>query len=212
MRIFISWSGERSKKVAEALKIFLEGVIPASQPWVSSQDTLAGSAWFGVLTKELGQSDFGLLCLTAGTAIAPWIAFEAGALSLKLGEERVCPFLLDVDTKHLRNLGLPYYLFNAVPSSKEGARKLVDSVLNLLPENEQLEGRRIEANFKAFWPDLSKAIKLAKKGKEPLSESERLLSAMEHQRAFMELQSAKMDAVVSLLKDRLKSQFGGMDQ
>jgi hypothetical protein len=199
------------------MKTFLEGVIPASQPWVSSQDTRAGSAWFGVLTKELKQSDYGLFCLTERTAVAPWIAFEAGAISLKLGEERVCPYLLDVEISHLRKLGLPYHLFNAVSSSKDGTQRLVDSIVSCLPEDERVEDRRIRANFRVFWPDLWRAITAAKKGEEPPSESEKLLAQIKIQHeqsleAMDELHRAKLDALVSMIKDIVSGQIRRIDQ
>ena len=64
--------------MAEALKVFLEHVIPVTKPWVSTQSIAAGSVWYPDLCKELGQSGFGLLCLTKGNVKHRGIAFEAG--------------------------------------------------------------------------------------------------------------------------------------
>ena len=42
MDVFISWSGDRSKFVAEQLKGWLKKVIQLINPWMSSADLLAG--------------------------------------------------------------------------------------------------------------------------------------------------------------------------
>ena len=38
MKIFISWSGERSQKIAELFKDWIQCVIQAAKPWISSHD------------------------------------------------------------------------------------------------------------------------------------------------------------------------------
>jgi hypothetical protein len=46
MNIFISWSGERSKRVAELLRTWTQCVIQAIEPFVSSEDLDRGTLWF----------------------------------------------------------------------------------------------------------------------------------------------------------------------
>ena len=79
MKIFISWSGPRSKAMAEALKEWLPNVIQAVDPWVSSSDIDAGMRWTPALAEQLQQTQLGILCLTAENLNAPWLLFEAGA-------------------------------------------------------------------------------------------------------------------------------------
>ena len=43
MRVFISWSGERSKRVALTLHTWLPDVIQAIEPWMSRRDLGAGT-------------------------------------------------------------------------------------------------------------------------------------------------------------------------
>ena len=45
MHIFISWSREKARRVAEKLKIFLQDVNQNLLPWVSEADIFAGQRW-----------------------------------------------------------------------------------------------------------------------------------------------------------------------
>ena len=53
MKVFISWSGENSHKVATALHDWLPYIIQAVKPFMSSGDILKGERWTDVLAREL---------------------------------------------------------------------------------------------------------------------------------------------------------------
>ena len=38
MKIFISWSGEQSREMAEALRDWIPDVLPEAEPWMSVAD------------------------------------------------------------------------------------------------------------------------------------------------------------------------------
>lgn len=53
MKLFISWSGEISHKVAVVLRDWIPAVIPSITPWVSTEDIRKGTRWGAELAKEL---------------------------------------------------------------------------------------------------------------------------------------------------------------
>ena len=89
MRVFLSWSGERSKSLALALKTWLPDVVQRLDPWISAKDIDRGTRWGVELSRELEKTDIGIVCLTPENVTAPWILFESGALSKAL--DKSCP-------------------------------------------------------------------------------------------------------------------------
>lgn len=73
MNVFLSWSGERSKQVANILKDWLPQVIQAVKPWVSTQDIEQGSLWENAIGDSLEKTNIGIICLTQENKERPWI-------------------------------------------------------------------------------------------------------------------------------------------
>ena len=96
MKIFISWSGQRSKVVADALRSWIPDVIHAVKPWMSGVDIRAGMRWSREVDEQLRDTQFGILCLTKENQTAPWLLFEAGALAKSVEGAAVCPYLIDL--------------------------------------------------------------------------------------------------------------------
>ena len=96
MKVFISWSGNKSHKVAMIFREWLPSVIQSLEPYVSSEDIDKGARWSSDIAKELEDSTFGILCVTKDNLHAPWLSFEAGALSKTMDKSFVTPFLFDI--------------------------------------------------------------------------------------------------------------------
>ncbi|MBP7070976.1 MAG: TIR domain-containing protein [Methanothrix sp.] len=154
MKIFISWSGPRSKAMAEALKEWLPNVIQAVDPWVSSSDIDAGMRWTPALAEQLQQTQLGILCLTAENLNAPWLLFEAGALSKIIDKTRVCPYLLGLEPTDVMG---PLSQFQAVVAEKDGTKKLLQTINHVQIEN-ALPEDRLNTIFNAFWPSLEQNL------------------------------------------------------
>jgi hypothetical protein len=64
IKIFINWSGKRSKIIATALKDCLSNIFPYDIFFMSNYDIDAGSRWGDKLNSELEESNFGIVCFT----------------------------------------------------------------------------------------------------------------------------------------------------
>jgi hypothetical protein len=64
MKVFISWSGELSKQVADTLGPWIECVLQGTKTWKSDEDIAKGSVSFREISNQLSKSSFGVLCLT----------------------------------------------------------------------------------------------------------------------------------------------------
>jgi len=143
-----------SHKAALALGDWLPQVINAAKPFVSSEDIDKGKRWSLELEKELDESDFGIIILTADNIDRPWLNFEAGALSKKMGKNKtnVCPLLLNIDHSDL-NENSPFKQFQAVKIEKTDFLRLLKSIYNALDEKTITESQ-LEKSFDKWWSDI----------------------------------------------------------
>ncbi|WP_301814842.1 TIR domain-containing protein [Bacteroides caecimuris] len=122
MKVFLSWSGHKSHQVALVLRDWLPSVIQSITPYVSSEDIDKGARWSTDIAKELEDSTFGLLCVTKENLEAPWLLFEAGALSKMMDKSYVCPFIFDLKRAEVKG---PILQFQSTIFEKEDVKKLV---------------------------------------------------------------------------------------
>jgi hypothetical protein len=154
MKVFLSWSGDLSLKVARALRDWLPSVIQSVKPYVSSEDIDKGTRWTTDIAKELQESSYGIICVTKDNIDEPWINFEAGALSKTVDKSRVCPFLFNVKRAELQG---PLLQFQSTICEKEDLSKLVLSI-NKNSGEEQLEEERLKRVFEVWWPQLKEQL------------------------------------------------------
>jgi hypothetical protein len=154
MKVFLSWSGDRSRIIAEALRDWFPKVIQAIKPWMSAVDIDRGARWSSDIAIELADTSFGVLCLTPENLNAPWIHFEAGALSKTLEKSFVCPYLFELEPADLKG---PLIQFNAAKADEEDTLKLVLTI-NQAQET-PLPERTVEESFEVWWPKLRDALK-----------------------------------------------------
>lgn len=155
MKVFISWSGQRSKRVAEALRDWIPDVIQVVEPWMSASDIEVGARWAEELSRELNRIRFGIICLTRENLAAPWILFEAGALSTGLNRARVCPYLFGIAPAEITG---PLAQFQAAVAQKEGTRHLLTAINKALDKN-ALSEQRLSKYFDNAWPQLDRTLK-----------------------------------------------------
>ena len=150
MNIFISWSGDRSHRVAKLLKTWIRDIIQASKPWISSTDISSGSVWFTEIINKLGETTQGIICLTKDNKDKPWILFEAGALAASgLNSTRVYTLLIDVNQEDIKP---PLALFNLTSPDEASMYKLIVDINSTLPATLKLEQDTLNRGFNVHWP------------------------------------------------------------
>jgi hypothetical protein len=155
MDIFISWSGQRSKFIAESLREWLPKVIQSLNPWISSSDVTKGSRWQIEIAQKLEKSNYGIICLTPENMNEPWILFESGALSKTLGSSRVCPLLIDLTPTDITG---PLSQFQLTKLSESDFFSLIKNINKEIGDL-SLSEERINETFQKWWPDLRNILK-----------------------------------------------------
>ena len=156
MKVFLSWSGVQSHALANVFRQWLPGVIQAIKPYYSATDVNKGARWVAELTKALEESKAGLIFLTPDNLTAPWIMFEAGALTRSLDKSVVCPLLFKVEPSDLSG---PLSQFQASKFEKADIRRVVRTLNSALAEaalpTEVLE---LEKVYDMWWPQLEQNV------------------------------------------------------
>lgn len=154
MKVLISWSGERSKAIASALKNWLPNVFQKLQVFMSDHDIQAGARWGSELGGTLESCNFGIICLTPESLESHWLTFEAGALSKAIKESRVIPYRFQLQAS---DVGPPLSQFQGVDANLEGTFKLILSINEAL-NNPFPDEDKARLAFSVWWPILGKML------------------------------------------------------
>lgn len=133
--------------MAELLRTWVQSVVQAVEPWVSSSDIDRGSLWFNQIINELSSTTHGIICITKDNKDKPWILFEAGALAKGLVSSRIYTLLVDLNSEDIKD---PLAQFNHTMPTKEGMSKLISSINNGLGEN-RLKDVILTNAFNTYW-------------------------------------------------------------
>jgi len=153
MKVFISWSGDRSHELAKALRNWLRLAVQSTDPWTSERGIEPGERWSTVLGSELKSSTFGIFCITPENITAPWLLYEAGALSKSVEESRVVPLLFGVPKQAI---AAPFAQFQALEADEGGFLDLVRGLHSAAQTS--MSDEDIRTVFATFWPRLKSDI------------------------------------------------------
>jgi len=151
LKVFISWSGNQSKEIAEAIRAWLPSVLQTVKPYFTPNDIEKGNRWSSDIANELDSSSVGIFCITRENLNSPWIMFEAGAISKKVDSSLVCPILFGLGNADIAG---PLTQFQTTLFSKSDMLSLV-STINKANTDNVLEK---EVLRDAFWPKLETRI------------------------------------------------------
>ena len=153
MKVFLSWSGVRSRMAAESFRDWLPYLINEVEPWMSSEDIKKGSRWATDLADRLANTEFALIFVTPENQSAPWMLFEAGALSSSLGGS-VATVLIDIETEDLS--GSPLGQFQDTKVRHDDVFRLVKTIA------ERVKWRLSEAHltnlFDMMWAKIEEQL------------------------------------------------------
>src|SRR5256885_2150889 len=85
--LFLCWSGQRSKQVAEAFQKYFESIFQALKWTESAQVAMSetliakGAPWSAQLLQDLENACAGIVCLTPENRGSSWLHFEGGAIA-----------------------------------------------------------------------------------------------------------------------------------
>lgn len=154
MKVFISWSGNTSKKVAEIIREWLPTVLQTVKPYFTPSDIEKGTRWSTEIARELDDSMAGIFCVTKENLNSQWLMFEAGAISKKVEHSLVCPILIGLDNSDIKG---PLTQFQTTLFEKSDFKKLI-SALNKANSSNILDDAVLNTVFEKFWPELEEKI------------------------------------------------------
>ncbi|BCT75990.1 hypothetical protein SCMU_18320 [Sinomonas cyclohexanicum] len=167
MKVFLSWAGDFSRKVAEHFADWLPSVIQECHDPYISTETPKGSPWFETITRNLDLCDVGIVFVTSDNMARPWLNFEAGAMLKKFDRPGVCPILV--------NIGKADYVgpMDNLQLTEIGDRKDMLKLLGTINDRCQspLDQKILDRSFDFNWDDLVQAVSRASKAQgEPKAE------------------------------------------
>lgn len=153
MKIFISWSGPHAMAIAKVLKSWLKNTFDSADPWVSDEDISGGQVSLAEIDRALDGAQFGIVVTTKANQDAPWLSYEAGAMSREVdgGETRVMPMLVDL---RVTDLTSPLKQYQAARFDAEGIGKMIKSIGEVLG----LDKEQIDNKVTTRAPDLEQLI------------------------------------------------------
>jgi hypothetical protein len=153
-KVFISWSGDLSRKLGETLRDWLPSTLQYVKPYFTPEDIEKGAKWSSEIGKELESSNIGVICLTRENTERPWILFEAGALSKSIEKGRVCTLLFDLEAADVKG---PLTNFQGTRFAKDDFKRLIVTI-NAAAGDSRLEPAVLEDVFDMWWPQLETKV------------------------------------------------------
>jgi hypothetical protein len=151
------------------LSTWIGDVLQGAETWISTDDIDKGSLWFGDISTQLAGTSVGILCLTPENVTAPWVLFEAGALSKGLPKGRVCPLLVNLGHTDLKP---PLSQFNGTLPTKEDMLKLILTI-NSQNDDKTIAVDKVQKAFNLWWDEFDSKFAAILKGYKPVKKEHR---------------------------------------
>jgi hypothetical protein len=148
MKVFLSWSGEMSRRVAQVFHDWIPLVIQNVKPFISAGDIDKGQRWSDVLTDRLGGAEYGIIFVTKFNINSRWLHFEAGALGRTVDKSCVSPFLFRVKPSLIEG---PLEQFQVTIDTKDDIFNLLRSINTHLSPEQQVALSILQREFECWF-------------------------------------------------------------
>jgi hypothetical protein len=155
MRVFISWSGELSERLAGAIYKWLPATHKFVRPYFSPEDIEKGVKWQDEINKQLEKHNFCIVALTRQNLNSEWIMYEAGAISKNRAKARLWVILFDIQPKDVHG---PLASFQMIKFSKDGMRQLLRAINSSGPKGKRISQAILDKTFNKRWRYLERDI------------------------------------------------------
>lgn len=144
IRIFLSWSKNKSKELAEATKKFIESSLGNSIEFFFSPEMYKGTCVDNEIHKNLLSSDICLVCITSDNFKNPWLMYESGVV-----------YGANHNNMELDGIVVPI-LFERIPEWSSWVDKPLNRYVPIQIEDYNREFSCGKKDFEAFLKSLSK--------------------------------------------------------
>lgn len=205
-QLFISWSGKKSHNVAKLLHDWIPTVLQSAEPFLSSEDIDKGSRWSDHVAEKLEECGFGVIILTHDNLTAPWVLFEAGALSKMVGSAHVSALLIGIDNVDVK---LPLSQFQNTLFVKDDVLKLVQSI-NRVGQN-PVKDEVLIKTFEALWSNFETAVKHTLEKDDPTTPAKSVKGTDNETEVIRSSLDELIQTVQSLREEVKKSSTAGIE-
>ncbi|WMX59967.1 TIR domain-containing protein [Lacticaseibacillus paracasei] len=156
----MSWSGEKSKRLANSFKVLLINSLGLATEQVFISDTSIGHGddWWMKIKTALSSAKVGIVFVTADNSEKPWLNYEAGILQAKFGENnKLIPVSTSTEFPKIDGkTPLRRFQFCKQIDKQQDALQLCKTIANYL----DIDPNYLNRQFKANWEEFRKSLNI----------------------------------------------------
>lgn len=181
MKVFISWSGELSKKIAEVMNKWLPCLLQTIQVFYSPEDIEKGESWHQRIAAELSDCKYGLVCLTSENISAPWVNFEAGAIAKAL-DAHVATIMVNINPSDIKG---PLSSFQTTKLEQQDFLHLIQDINKYL--DSPIDEIRLRTTFDGLWSNIRLELREVIQSSLPSTKNSRRVNEKSNTEAIEEI-------------------------
>jgi hypothetical protein len=148
-KVFISWSRECAKLIAEKLKRYIECVFPVDV-FVSSASISCGESFRTRIEREMADCFMGVMVLTEANKGAEWLMFEAGAIA-GVGAKRLCSINFNRRDNAIESPVSVFQAVNDLPKRRDKRSALFSLFKSINEELQVYTPENLAVVFDHYW-------------------------------------------------------------